>query len=92
MPPVIELACSTQVGFENLIVLDDVLTLSECEAVVTRAEATGFGGVASRHQNSTARKCTLNDGGLAAEIFGRIRHALPQHPTATGKAHSDRVA
>jgi hypothetical protein len=72
----------------SLIVIDDVLTLSECAQLVSRAQQAGF--VESRHQGvrdegfRRGSRAPLTDGGLAAEIFARISRALPPAPAASG--------
>ncbi|KAL1527497.1 hypothetical protein AB1Y20_016162 [Prymnesium parvum] len=60
------------------LVLDGVMSEGECAQLVARAEATGFRGTASRGGRSGARKCTLADGALAAELFARVRPRLPE--------------
>ena len=73
-----------------IVVLDDVLTRSECQQLIARAESAGF--IPSAHQghvNNGFRRggrCVLTDGGLAAELFARISRALPPSPYASTDA------
>ena len=66
---------------DRLIVIDGVLTPDECTRLVARAEEAGF--ALSEHQGARdegfrrGRRVLITDGGLAAEIFARITHALP---------------
>lgn len=66
---------------KDIIVLDGILTQSECQQLVARAEAAGF--EESKHQGvrddafRRGGRAAISDGGLAAEIFARISRALP---------------
>ena len=69
-----------------------MLTRTECEQLVSRAEAIGF--AMSLHQGKQDEgfrrggRAVLTDGGLAAEIFSRMAHRLPnaQQPLAATAA------
>lgn len=69
---------------KNIMVLEDVLTQTECQQLASRADQAGF--VDSTHQGMRdegfrrGKRAPITDGGLAAEVFARIRHALPQSP------------
>lgn len=69
----------------QITVLDNVLSNVECMKLIARAEnEAGF--ETSRHQGKEdaafrrGRRALLTDGGLAEEIFARIRTRLPQKP------------
>ena len=79
-----------------IIVMDNVLTQTECLALVKRAEEVGF--VASTHQGvrdegfRRGGRAPLTDGGLAAEIFARISRALPRTPHAASQSEASQWA
>ena len=70
----------------QVLVIDGVLTRGECARLMERAEQAGMEH--SLHAGKLdagfrrGRRAALTDGGLAAEIFERIRRALP--PGASG--------
>ena len=69
----------------RILVLDNVLTRSECAALITRAEVEA-GFEMSKHQGKAdegfrrGRRAVITDGGLAAEIFARMARHLPETP------------
>lgn len=70
---------------EHIVVIDNVLSLSECDALIRRGEQdAGFS--ASRHQGvqrddfRRGSRAQINDGGLSAELFARVHRKLPRSP------------
>lgn len=79
-------------GLANILVVEDVLTRTECLNLVRKAENIGF--VASTHQGKRDEgfrrggRALITDGGLAAEMFARIARHLPRTPHAASSAEA----
>jgi len=71
------------------VFLRNVFTVAECEALIKRAETIGFEPAKAGDQSGRSNdRCIIDDQNVAAEIFRRVRHVLPeQRRDDFGDAH-----
>src|SRR4051812_41778807 len=72
----------------DVFILRDLLTAEECDRVIARSEAVGFGdapittagGFEMRKDIRSNDRVMIDDEALAAQLFGRVRPYLPSDP------------